>query len=91
MHLVCRTFSRWWEDERESVSHSVVSDSATAWAVACQAPLSMEFSRQEYWSGFPFIYREESKMVKLMEGEGRMVVAREAWHVAVHGVSKSRT
>ena len=20
----------------------------------CQAPLSMEFSRQEYWSGFPF-------------------------------------
>ena len=24
------------------------------WAVACQAPLSMEFSRQEYWSGLPF-------------------------------------
>ena len=21
------------------------------WTVACQAPLSMEFSRQEYWSG----------------------------------------
>ena len=31
--------------------HSVVSDSATPWAVARQAPLSMEFSRQEYWSG----------------------------------------
>ena len=24
---------------------------ATTWTVACQAPLSMEFSRQEYWSG----------------------------------------
>ena len=24
------------------------------WIVACQAPLSMEFSRQEYWSGQPF-------------------------------------
>ena len=24
------------------------------WAVACQAPLSMEFSRQEYWSRLPF-------------------------------------
>ena len=24
------------------------------WDVACQAPLSMEFSRQEYWSGLPF-------------------------------------
>ena len=24
------------------------------WTVTCQAPLSMEFSRQEYWSGLPF-------------------------------------
>ena len=27
---------------------------ATPWTVACQAPLSMEFSRQEYWSELPF-------------------------------------
>ena len=26
----------------------------TSWTVARQAPLSMEFSRQEYWSGLPF-------------------------------------
>ena len=26
---------------------------ATPWIVACQAPLSTEFSRQEYWSGLP--------------------------------------
>ena len=26
---------------------------ATLWTVACQAPLSMWFSRQEYWSGLP--------------------------------------
>ena len=25
----------------------------TLWTVARQAPLSMEFSRQEYWSGLP--------------------------------------
>ena len=24
------------------------------WTVACQAPLSMAFPRQEYWSGLPF-------------------------------------
>ena len=36
------------------VSHSVLFDSATPWTVAHQAPLSMEFSRQEYWSGLPF-------------------------------------
>ena len=28
--------------------------SGTPWTVACQVPLSMEFSRQEYWSGLPF-------------------------------------
>ena len=27
---------------------------ATPWTVASQAPLSMGFSRQEYWSGLPF-------------------------------------
>ena len=26
---------------------------ATAWTVACQAPLPLGFSRQEYWSGLP--------------------------------------
>ena len=26
----------------------------TQWTVALQAPLSMDFSRQEYWSGLPF-------------------------------------
>ena len=26
---------------------------ATLWTVACQAPLFMGFSRQEYWSGLP--------------------------------------
>ena len=33
---------------------SVVSDSVTPWTVTRQAPLSMWFSRQEYWSGLPF-------------------------------------
>ena len=27
---------------------------ATPWTIAYKAPLSMEFSRQEYWSGLPF-------------------------------------
>ena len=27
---------------------------ATPWTVAFQAPLSMEFSMREYWSGLPF-------------------------------------
>ena len=26
----------------------------TPWTIACQAPLSMRFPRQEHWSGLPF-------------------------------------
>ena len=40
--------------ESESVSRSVAFDSfVTQWTVAPQAPLSMGFSRLEYWSGLP--------------------------------------
>ena len=37
-----------------SVSRSVMSDSVTPQTVAHQVPLSMGFSRQEYWSRLPF-------------------------------------
>ena len=36
------------------LSCSVVSDSGIRWTVAQQAPLSMEFFGQEYWSRLPF-------------------------------------
>ena len=32
----------------------VMSDSVTPWTITCQAPLSVGFSRQEYWTGLPF-------------------------------------
>ena len=33
--------------------HAQVCDFVTPWTLAHQAPLSMVFSRQEYWSGLP--------------------------------------
>ena len=37
-------------------SHLVESDSlATPWTVACHIPLSVGFSKQEYWSGLQFL------------------------------------
>ena len=33
-------------------SHVVLFE--TLWTIACQVPLSKGFSRQEYWSGWPF-------------------------------------
>ena len=36
-------------------SHSVASSSfGTTWTVAYQAPMSVRFPKQEYWSGWPF-------------------------------------
>ena len=42
----------WLESEVKSLSRARLF--ATLWTVAYQAPLSMGFSRQEYWSGLPF-------------------------------------
>ena len=43
--------------EVKSLSH--VRFLETPWTVAYKAPLSMEFSRQEYWSGLPFSSPED--------------------------------
>ena len=35
-------------------SKEVAQSCPTPWSVVCRAPLSVGFSRQEYWSGLPF-------------------------------------
>ena len=37
----------------ETLSHARLF--GTPWNAACQAPVSMEFSRQEYWNGLSFL------------------------------------
>ena len=38
-----------------NVTKTVMSNSfVTPWTIACQAPMPMVFSRQEYWNGLPF-------------------------------------
>ena len=49
VELACYRPFWWWV---HVLSHVWLS--ATPWTVARQAPLSMEFSRQDYWSGLPF-------------------------------------
>ena len=55
IYLICET--TFWEYgyacvRVQSLSH--VRLFVTPWAIAHQALLSMEFSKQEYWSGLPF-------------------------------------
>ena len=46
-------FCEQWKQKSESVSAQWCPIPWDPWSVACQAPLSMGFSRQEYWSGLP--------------------------------------
>ena len=58
--FVASLVAQWWRIHRQcrSVRGCLVAQSSptlsTPQTVACQAPLSMRFSRQEYWDGLPF-------------------------------------
>ena len=59
LEVVGRSSGRswWWLGgvvQMEWFSHMSCLTLVTSWTVACQALLSMGFSRQDYWSGLPF-------------------------------------
>ena len=53
LEWVAISFSNAWKWKMKVKSLRSVQPSATPWTAAYQAPLSMGFSRQEYWSGVP--------------------------------------
>ena len=53
LEWVAISFSNAWKWKVKVNSLSCVQLLATSWTAAYQAPLSMGFSRQEYWSGVP--------------------------------------
>ena len=53
LEWVAISFSNAWKRKVKVKSFSRVRLLATPWTAAYQAPLSMGFSRQEYWSGVP--------------------------------------
>ena len=70
-----------------------MSNSATPWTVAHQAPLSMGFSRQEYWRGLPWLPPEDlldpgNELTSLMSPAlaGRFFTTCTTWeaHLAIH-------
>ena len=55
LEWVAISFSNAWKWKVKVKSHSRARLLATPWTAAYQAPPSMEFSRQEYWSGLPLL------------------------------------
>ena len=53
LEWVAISFSNAWKWKVEGKSLSHIQLTATPWTAAYQAPPSMGFSRQEYWSGVP--------------------------------------
>ena len=47
-HLLSSSEQWWWLVTKSCLTLAI------PWTIACQAPLSVGFSRQEYWSGLPF-------------------------------------
>ena len=54
LEWVAISFSNAWKQKVKVKSLGCVRLLATPWSAAYQAPPSMGFSRQEYWSGLPF-------------------------------------
>ena len=66
LEWVAISFSNAWKWKVKVKSLSCVQLSATPWTSAYQAPLSMGFSRQEYWSGVSLPYsRSNSSYISL--------------------------
>ena len=69
LQWVAISFSNAWKWKVKVKSLSRVQHFKTPWTVAYQAPLSMGFSRQAYWSGLPFLspqvlYKTPQKRMK---------------------------
>ena len=91
--------SAWkWKVKVKSLSHAGLL--ATPWTAAYQAPPSVGFSKQEYWSGVPLPSPIHTHIqAQIGEGDGNPLqysclenpTDKGAWRATIHGVAKSWT
>ena len=75
LEWVAISFSNAWKRKVKEKSLSHVRLLATPWTAAYQAPPSMGFSRQEYWSGVPLTTAEVSRRTMVPEAKQTRVHA----------------
>ena len=80
LEWVALSFSNAWKWKVKVKSLSRVWLFATPWTAPHQAPLSMGFSRQEYWSGVPLPSLKKKKKKKLK--------IKTPWQIARHSLVK---
>ena len=78
LEWVAISFSNAWKWKVKVKSLSHVQLLATPWTAAYQAPPSMGFSRQEYWSGVPFTLNKQNPQKTL--GHQLQLICLEEWH-----------
>ena len=79
LEWVAISFSNAWKWKVKVKSLSRVQLLATSWTAAYQAPPSMGFSRQEYWSGVPLgTKKEELKIVIWKKKRNRVLLFMES-------------
>ena len=66
-HSFSYFFPKWLIGGRGLVAKSYLT-LVIPWTVACQAPLSMGFSRRKYWSGLPFPSQEDLPYLGIKSG-----------------------
>ena len=73
LEWVAISFSNAWKWKVKVKSLSCVQLVATPWTAAHQAPLSMGFSRQEYWSGVPSPSLTDGATMELLLQENMLI------------------
>ena len=96
----CYKFNKAFKEERKKVkSLNCVQVFVTPWTVVCQAPPSIGFSRQEYWSGCHFllqgktlkkVYVKKKKTTKKLYCGGRRLLLLEKEYVKALQDSRDR-
>ena len=70
LEWVAISFSRAWKWKVKVKSLSHIRLLVTPWTAAYQAPPSMGFSRQEYWSGVPLLYKNSKAEIGNYKNSG---------------------